>query len=111
MSAQPAGGFDRWITIERITGHAPGAFNEQSPVWGVLAELRAAMTPVSDGERWVAQLGQVAAIATHRFRIPWGLSVGPMDRVIHDGRVFEILGVKELGRRVGQEITAVARAE
>lgn len=111
MSGQPAGGFDRWVTIERIAGQVAGPLGEPEPVWGVLAELKAAVLPVSDGERWRAQQGQVAAVVTHRFRIPWGLGVGPLDRLRFEGREFEISGVKELGRRVGQEITAAARAE
>jgi head-tail adaptor len=51
----------------------------------------------------------VASNATTRFRIRWGLGVEETDRVSYDGKDFEIIGVKEIGRREGQEITAAAR--
>lgn len=103
-----AGDLDRRITIERavITTDALGG---EARDWQAASPIWADVDPVSDGERWRAQ--EVAAHVTHRFRIRWGAGVTPEDRIIYDGRVFEISGVKEIGRRVGQEITASARAD
>ncbi len=37
--------------------------------------------------------------------------IDPKDRVRFEGRVYDIVGVKEIGRREGLEITAVARPD
>lgn len=76
-----------------------------SPVW-------AAKIEISDGERWRA--GAVDASVTTRFRIRWSsfsAELTPKDRLSCEGRVFNITGIKELGRRDGLEITAAARAD
>ncbi len=67
---------------------------------------------VSDGERLKA--GQTLADQTARFTIRWSsevADVNPKDRIQFDGRVYDIGGVKELGRREWLEITATARAD
>ena len=76
-----------------------------SPVWAEKIEI-------SDGERWRA--GAVDASVTTRFRIRWSsfsAELTPKDRLSCEGRVFNITGIKELGRREGLEITAAARAD
>lgn len=104
-----AGRMNRRITIRRVVSEGPDGFGGVAQVWGDLVTVWAEVLPVSDGERWRAM--QVAATATHRFRIRWGVGVTPLDRIRFEAREFEISGVKEIGLRVGQEITAVARAE
>jgi head-tail adaptor len=68
---------------------------------------------VSDGERWRA--GEVQAHITTRFRLRWsGFSAGltPRDRLICEGREYDISAIKEVGHRGGfLEITAAARAD
>lgn len=67
---------------------------------------------ISDGER-ARQSGQEAA-ATTRFRIRWSAAVAglnPKDRVVCEGRTYDVVGVKELGRREGLEITAMRRED
>lgn len=109
MTTLPAGKLDRRITIVRVVGQTPDGHGGVRQVWGDLATVWSEVKAVSDGERWRAM--QVAATVTHRFRIRWGVGVTVLDRVRFEGREFEISGVKEIDRRVGQEITAVARAE
>ena len=46
-----------------------------------------------------------------RFQIRWGYDVTIEDRVICEGRVYELVVVKEIGRHEGQELSARARAE
>lgn len=106
-----AGDLDRRVTIRRIVDRTEDAHGGEVEVWADLAIVSAEVRPISDGERWRTGEAQVAAVSTHRFCIRWGLGVGPLDRLQYEGRVYEITGVKEIGRRVGQEITAVARAE
>jgi SPP1 family predicted phage head-tail adaptor len=103
-----AGKLDRQITIERASVVLDG-FGGEVRTWEPIATAWAAVMPISDGERWRA--GEVAAHVTHRFQVRWGIGVEVADRVLYDGRTFEISGVKEIGRREGQEITAAARAE
>ncbi len=103
-----AGTLDRRVTIERFTAMLD-AFGGEVKVWAPVATVWANVKPISDGERWRA--GEVGATASVRITIRWGFSVGVEDRMIHDGRIYEIVGVKEIGRQVGQEITAGARAE
>lgn len=103
-----AGELDRRITIERAVV-TTDPFGGEQRAWAPLHTVWAQALPISDGERWRA--GEVAAQVTHRFRIRWGAGVEPTDRIRYDGKVYEIVGVKEIGRRVGQEITAAARAD
>lgn len=103
-----AGDLDRRIRVERAT-ISRDALGGPAKAWALLGEVWAQVTPISDGERWRA--AEVAASATIRFRIRWGLGVQATDQIVFDGRVYGISGVKEIGRREGQEITAAARAE
>lgn len=103
-----AGELDRRITIERGVDTLD-SFGGVDRSWSAIATVWAKVTPISDGERWRAQ--EVAAEVTTRFLIRWGAGVLPTDRIRYAGAVYEISGVKEVGRREGQEITAAARAE
>ncbi|WP_075216157.1 phage head closure protein [Mongoliimonas terrestris] len=106
-----ASGLDRRIVIQRATT-APDAMNEPIQTWSKLASVLAAKEDIRDSERYSA--GAVVAKITTRFRIRWSTTVAdvsPTDRILFDGRVFDIVGTKEIGRREGVEITASARAE
>jgi SPP1 family predicted phage head-tail adaptor len=76
--------------------------------------VAAAKRDISDAERWRA--GEVQATVTTRFTIRWSAfaaDLTPADRLIHEGRTFDIAGIKEVpdGRRRFLEITAAARAD
>ncbi|AZB65035.1 head-tail adaptor protein [Cereibacter sphaeroides] len=78
-----------------------------SPVWAARADL-------SDGERWRA--AEVAAGVTTRFTVRWSAfaaAITPKDRLLCDGREFDITGIKEPPetRRQWIEITAAARID
>ena len=103
-----AGDLDRRITFERAIGTTDDLGGEVHN-WGEHATVWAQVLPISDGERWRA--AEVAASVTTRFRIRWGAGVTVEDRIAYDGRIYDIVGVKEIGRREGQEITAAARAD
>lgn len=66
---------------------------------------------VSDGERWRA--GEVQAHLTTRFVVRWSAFVSlitPRDRLLTEGRIYEIVGIKELpGRRHWVEISCALR--
>lgn len=106
-----AGDMDRRIQLERFTA-TRDEYNEPVKAWAPLATRWAAYEPLSDGEKFRA--GEVAANASARFRIRWSASVSdlnPKDRLMFEGVVHEITGVKEIGRREGIEITTAARAD
>lgn len=106
-----AGKLDRRITIQRFTA-TTDALGGEVKTWIDIATVWASVEWVKDGERRERlQLSEVAASAEVRFQIRWGLGVTVEDRVFYDGRAWEITAVKEIGRRVGQELTARARAE
>jgi SPP1 family predicted phage head-tail adaptor len=106
-----AGTLDRRVQFRRFTlvddgfAQVESWADHGSAVW---AERRL----VSDREQIAA--AQVAARITARFLVRWSALTGgitPKDRLICEGREYEITGVKEIGRREGVEITAAARAD
>lgn len=104
-----AGDLDRRITIQRAMT-VTDELGSEVPAWIDLTTVWASVEWVKDGERFRA--AEVAAYAEVRFTIRWGVGVTAQDRVRYDGRVYEIVGPpKEIGRRVGQEISASGRAE
>ena len=77
---------DGFQTVEEWHDHG-------EPVW-------AAKRDVSDAERWNA--GRVQATITTRFTIRWSefsADLSPTDRLICEGREYEITGVKETAER------------
>lgn len=104
--------FDRTITIERFTATQDEGSGEEVQTWSTLATVQASKKDVSDRERIAA--AEVAADITTRFQIRWDSSVAdvnPKDRLVYEGKTYDIVGVKELGRREGIEISANARAD
>ena len=102
---------DRKITLQRATT-TTNEYGEEVQTWGTLATVWASKKDVSDGER-IAAAAASAEIGT-RFQIRWDSSwsdLSPLDRVVYDGRTYNISAVKEIGRREGLEISAAARAE
>lgn len=100
---------DRWITVQRAT-ISRDAFNEPIQIWGDLATVPAAKEDVRDAERVAAQ--EVGADITTRFRVRWSevmATVNPKDRIVCEGFTYNVTGAKEIQRRRGIELTAVAR--
>lgn len=104
-----AGGLDRRIVIERVSV-TYDEFNAPVEQWSTLATVWASKVDVKDGERFRADA--VSSEITTRFRIRYSTTVAdvsPRDRISYDGRLYDIVAVKEVGRREGIEITASAR--
>lgn len=109
LMALSAGKMDRKIVLQRFT-ETLDSYNESVKTWATLATRRASYEPISDGERFRAS--ETAANVSARFVIRYSSAVStlnPKDRLTFDGTVFEIVNVKEIGRREGFEITAGAR--
>lgn len=106
-----AGKLDRKIVIQRFTSTLD-SYNEPVLSWSTLATRSASYEPISDGERFRA--GETAATASARFVIRYSSAVStlnPKDRLTFDGDTWQILHVKEIGRREGIEITVSGRAD
>lgn len=107
-----AGSLDRRVQFRRATladgdfGQVEAWVDHGSPVW-------ASKTDISDGERWRA--GQAQAQITTRFGVRWSIftaGITAKDRLVCEGREYDITSVKEIGgRRTFIEITAAARAD
>lgn len=106
--------FDRIIRLERATVTQDPGSGENVETWATLGpeKIFASYTPVSDGEKVAA--GEVGSTLMARFVIrydsAWS-SVNPKDRLVFEGRTFDLWGVKELGRHEGFELTAAARSD
>jgi head-tail adaptor len=86
---------------------------EMAEVWANHGTPRSASrADISDGERWRA--GEVQAHVTTRFVVhsdSLTAAVTPKDRLVCEGRTYDISGIKEVGRGRFLEITAAARAD
>src|SRR5690625_209968 len=108
-----AGPLDRRITIERFTTEK-NEWNEDVEIWAPLVTVWCAKRDASASESYRAQ--SVSAQITTRFTIRYSsqvADVNPKDRIIYEGRPYNITAVREAkdGRRVALEIDAVARAD
>jgi SPP1 family predicted phage head-tail adaptor len=106
-----AGDLDRRVQFRRSSLVDDGVSKVEvfadhgTPVWASKRDL-------SDGERWRA--AEVQAGVTTRFVVRWsGFAAGltPKDRLVCEGREYEITGTKEIGRREFVEITTASRTD
>lgn len=106
-----AGALDRRIQFRRAALADDGI--GQAEVFADLGDMVwASKADVSDGERLRA--GQVEASLTTRFVVRWSpftAALTPKDRLRCEGRDYDILWIKEIGRREGLELSARARAD
>ena len=92
----------RRAIAQSASGEPIETFTDLATVWGQRVELRGA-------ERYESQ--QVAAKVDVKYIIRYRDDVGPLDRFTEGGREYDISAVLEIGRRVGLELHAQARAE
>lgn len=102
---------DRRVTIRRAAV-TKDEFNAKVETWADLVTVSASKEDVKDGERVRAQ--QVGASITTRFEAAWSSvlsTVDPRDQVLCEGRLYQVVAAKEIGRKRGIEISAIALAE
>lgn len=69
----------------------------------------AAKSEISDAEKFSA--GSVVPSLQARFRLPWSsfaAGIAHTDRISCEGRVYAIVGIKEIGRRAALEFTTAS---
>jgi SPP1 family predicted phage head-tail adaptor len=106
-----AGKLDRRIIIRRAV-RTIDAMNSQVETFVDFITVWAAVWFVSDGER--AKSGQLNASRIVRFQIRYSsaaATVNPKDRIVFDGRIYDIIADKEIGLREGIELTAATRMD
>lgn len=106
-----AGPLDRRVKLERY-GETRDEWNNPIEGWTTLSKVWASKHDVSDTER--LRGAEVGSTLTTRFVIRWIKKVADFntkDRLTCEGLVYGVVGVKEIGRREGIEITAAARSD
>lgn len=107
-----AGQLDRRITILRATTVTDPGSGQQIETWGPLATVWASWRRASAREQLAA--AEIAATVTDVFEIRWSellANVNPTDRLVYQGREYNIEEATEIDRRVGILIRGNARAE
>lgn len=106
------GKLNKRITVRRASAPTRNAMNEPVEVWGDLGKFWAEQIDQRPTESWKA--GQTAAQVERVWRVRWHArtaTISPSDRLVCDGREFQIIGVTEVGRRFGIEIVGIAYSE
>lgn len=99
-----AGELDRRITILRPGAPVDDGYQTLPGAPETVATVWAAYRPISDGERSRGNLESVRVDA--RFTIRWRADVTHDCAVLFDGLHFQVVRLKEIGRRQWLEITA-----
>ena len=103
-----AGRLDRRIEIQ-VNSPTLNGVGEEIENWNTLYNLWAEVIPVRGTERYASD--QDAAVIEEKFKIRYVTGVTPLNRILYNGKTYDIKGVLELGRREGLELHAKARAE
>jgi head-tail adaptor len=97
-----AGNLDRVIQIERrIT--ALDLYGKPIDTWALVATMRAQKLENAVSDREGARGDTTDNVIT--FRMRWLDGVTPNNRVSFEGLALKIMTIKEIGRRVGLDIT------
>jgi len=104
-----AGEMDRVIVIEQeLTTR--GTQGGEKKEWVRFAKLWASVREVSGSETFISE--QTQAFMRTVFRIHFRSGIKSVMRIVYGGNIYDIQGKpKELGRREGLEINAIARVE
>lgn len=104
-----AGDLDRSIDIQASTA-VQNTVGEPILTWSnVAASVPARVMPTRGGERFTAQQVVGDAVVTFRIRYRTGLTV--RNRLVYNGKNWDIRDIREIGRREGLEIDATARSD
>lgn len=116
MSGPDAGAMDREVVIQQLAESA-GSSGFPVETWTSLGEPEwMEKLSTTGGERFVA--AQSAAQVQTRWRMYWREDMDPDSvdvqkkrRLLYQGRIYDITGVIETGRREGIELMTMARSE
>jgi head-tail adaptor len=97
-----AGSLDRIIEIQRRS-IAPDLYGTIIDVWTTIATMRAQKLENATDDREGARGNTTDTVIT--FRLRWFDGIGLENRITYEGQPFKIARIKEIGRRVGLDIT------
>lgn len=100
-----AGKLDKTITIERL-GTTVNDYGTVSEGWSLLHTVKAQLLQSSASEFPASSGTNSETVSVFRIRHLDG--IGLADRIVHDGAVYDLKEVKELGRRSGLELRCIA---
>lgn len=103
-----SGKLDRTIRIDRYQSDGVDDFGTPGETFTPLATMRAEVVQASTEEFIRESGGSDEAIVI--FRTRWLAGVTNADRISYGGDVLNIKEVKEIGRREGLELRAIARS-
>lgn len=109
MAAFQAGQLDRRAQVLRAVSVDDGLQRRRGEFEPFGPLLWVGKRDIADAERFAA--GSVRAVITTRFRLRWSpfsAGIRTTDRLECEGEVYEIVGIKEIGRRDLIEITGKA---
>lgn len=102
-----AGALDRQIELRHVTLTRDATTGEESKSWpAAYATVWASKRDVRGREFFAAQ--QMNAELTTVWQIRYRADVKRTDQIVADGAVYNIVGISEIGRRVGLEIQTTA---
>lgn len=106
-----SGSLNRRATFQRATVTF-NSFNEEVETWSTLASVFINRRDASAGESYKAQ--EVGGQLSIRFTIRYSSDVAdlnPRDRVLYNGAVYNITGVREIMRNRWMEVDAVIQPD
>lgn len=90
--------FDRYVAIERKTTTQDPEMGSPVETWAEQCETYASIRTLGGREAFVVGPNQVTALATHKLTMRWpGFRIRPSDRVVYQGRVFNVDRVNDVG--------------
>jgi len=107
-----AGRLDRRVTFLAHGEGARDAYGHPAPTSTALVPVWASVEYVRDSER--VALGQLESEITIRVRTRWSAALAALDTrcsLTFEARDYDIVAIKEVGRREGLEFSAKAAAE
>ncbi len=114
LSDAASGVRDRLVTIQTLT-ESKGASNYPVESWDDLADVWMHKEDLSARERFSFTANQASAPYDTRWTMPWMDAMDPelvnvpkLRRLVVKGRVHDIVGAMEIGRKVGIQLQTLA---
>lgn len=108
-----AGSLDRRVTVQVLSNRAQDASGQEIEEWTPLLTAWMGKRDIRADERFAG--AQVVAEIDAVFVSRWWRAMAEVrpdtHRLSYDGRIWNIVGIREIGRHEGLEFAACARAE
>lgn len=101
-----SGKLDRRIVIEQTTP-STDSYGEPTDSWSTYTTVWASVRQIKASERFNSD--KVLSVRTAVFKIRYNSGITEKMRINYDGRYWDILGIAEIGRQEGTEITAESK--